>query len=105
MEHRLVHFAADKALSRILRYVDKAPEKNLLKILRVAEKYFTMYPKENYQKMRNVIGDENNAYTKLAKNILWDVDRDLVKSLLISLGIHAGYFGTKTVRAKRDKYN
>ena len=44
MEHRLVHFAADKALSKILKYIDKAPEENLLKILNVAEKYFKMYP-------------------------------------------------------------
>ena len=105
LEHKLVSFAADKALSRILKYIDKAPEENLLKILKVAEKYFTMYPKENYEKMRRAVGDKDNVYMQLAKNILNDVDRDLVKSMLISLGIHAGYFGTKTVRAKRDKYN
>ena len=43
MEHALVHFAADKALSRILKYIDKAPEKNLLKILNVAEKSFKFF--------------------------------------------------------------
>lgn len=105
MEHRLVHFAADKALSKILKYIDKAPEENLLKILNVAEKYFKMYPQKNFEKMRNAIGDDENVYMQLTKNILNDVDRDLVKSLLISLGIHAGYFGTKAVRANRDKYN
>ena len=94
MEHKLVSFAADKALSRKLKYIDKAPEENLLKILKVAEKYFTMYPKENYEKMRRAVGDKDNVYMQLAKNILNEVDRDLVKSLLISLGIHAGYFGT-----------
>ena len=105
VEHRLVHFVADKALTRVLRYIDKAPEENLLKILAVAEKYFTMYPKENYEKMRKAVSDKDNVYMTLAKNILNDVDRDLVKSLLLSLGVHAGYYGTKTVRANRDKYN
>ena len=90
MEHRAAHFAADKALSRILKYIDKAPEENLLKILDVAERYFTMYPKKNFEKMRAAVSDGDNVYMHLAKNILNDVDRDLVKSLLLSLGVHAG---------------
>ena len=81
MEHKFISLAANVALSRILKYIDKAPEENLLKILRVAEKYFTMYPKENYEKMRKAVGDKDNVYMQLAKNILNDVDRDLVKSM------------------------
>ena len=68
MEHKFVSFAADKALSRVLKYIDKAPEENLLKILKVAEKYFTMYPKQNYEKMRRAVGDKDNVYMQLAKN-------------------------------------
>ena len=105
MKHWFADTGAKIALSRILKYIDKAPEENLLKILRVAEKHFKMYPQENFRKMRNAIGDDGNAYMRLAKNILNDVDRELVKSLLVSLGIHAGFYGTKTVRANRDKYN
>ena len=105
MEHALTHFVADKALSRILKYIDKAPEKNLLKILNVAEKHFKMFPQKNFQKMKAAVNDKDNVYMQLAKNILSDIDRDLVKSLLVSMGVHAGYYGTKTVRANRDKYN
>ncbi len=105
MEHALVHFAADKALSRILKYIDKAPEKNLLKILNVAEKSFKFFPQKNFVKMKEAVSDKDNVYMKMFKNILTDVDRDLTKSLLLSMGVHAGYYGTKTVRAKRDKYN
>ena len=43
MEHRLVHFAADKALSKILKYIDKAPEENLLKILRRVQALLFLY--------------------------------------------------------------
>lgn len=105
MEHRLTHFAAEKALTNVLKYIDKAPEENLLKILDFAEKHFKMFPQKNFAKMKAAVGDKDNVYMQLAKNILSDVDRDLVKSLLLSLGIHAGYYGTKTVRANRDKYN
>ena len=52
MEHKLVHFAVDKTISSILKYIDKEPQKNLLKILSIVEKTFKMYPAENYAKMR-----------------------------------------------------
>ncbi len=105
MEHLLVHTAANVALGGILKYIDKAPEKNLLKILNIAEKHFKMFPQKNFQRMRNALNDKDNCFVELAKNILNDVDRDLVKSLFVSMGVHAGYYGTKTVRANRDKYN
>ena len=105
MEHRLVHMAAETALSNVLKYIDKAPEENLLKIINVAEKHFKMFPQKNFERMREALKDKDNCFVQLAKNILSDVDRDLVKSLLISMGVHAGYFGTKTVRENRDKYN
>ena len=105
MEHALVHFMADKALSRILKYIDKAPEKNLLKILNIAEKNFKFFPQKNFVKMKAAVADKDNVYMQMFKNILNDIDRDLVKSLLLSLGVHAGYYGTKTVRENRDKYN
>ena len=104
MEHKLVHFAADKTISSILKYIDKEPQKNLLKILGIVEKTFKMYPKENYAKMRNAVLDDSNSHTILAKNILKDVDHNLIKSLLLSLGVHAGFYGTKIVRANREKF-
>ncbi len=105
MEHKLQAFAAEKALAKILKYVDKDPEGNLLKILNFAEKNFKMFPQKNFEKMKNALNDKDNVFVQLAKNILCDVDRDLVKSLLVTMGIHAGYYGTKTVRANREKYN
>ena len=105
MEHALVHFAADKALGRILKYIDKAPEKNLLKILNIAGKTFKFFPQKNFVKMKEAVSDKDNVYMKMFKNILTDIDRDLTKKLVLSMGVHAGYYGTKTVRANRDKYN
>ena len=89
----------------MLKNVPKLINGDLLKILNVAEKHFKMFPQENFRKMKLAINDKDNCFVKLAYNILADIDRDLVKSLLLSMGVHAGYYGTKTVRANRDKYN
>ena len=105
MEHRLVHMAAEASLSNVLKYIDKAPEENLLKIVNIAEKYFKMFPQKNFERMKEALKDRDNCFLQLAKNILNDVDRDLVKSLFISMGVHAGYYGTKAVRENRDRYN
>lgn len=105
MDHAIVNFFAHRMLTKILKYIDKEPEKNLLKILNIAEKNFKMFPKKNFERMKTAVGDKDNVYMQLASSILSDVDRDLVKNLLVSLGIHAGYYGTKAVRANRDKYN
>ncbi len=105
MEHKLQAFAAEKALSGILKYIDKDIEGNLLKILDFAEKNFKMFPQKNFDRMKKALNEKDNVFVELAKNILRDVDRDLVKSLLVTMGIHAGYYGTKTVRANREKYN
>ncbi len=103
-EHALVHHSADIAISAILKYIDKAPQKNLLKILNVAERHFKMFPPDNFTKMKNIVKDGDNCYMTLALNMLRDVDRNLIKSMLLSLGVHAGYYGTKAVRANREKF-
>lgn len=103
-EHALVHHSADIAISAILKYIDKAPQKNLLKILNVAERHFKMFPPDNFTKMKNIVKDGDNCYMTLASNMLRDVDRNLIKSMLLSLGVHAGYYGTKSVRANREKF-
>ena len=89
-EHALVHLAAQKALHKALKYVDKAPEENLFKILDVAEKYFKFFPAENFKKMKAALNDKDNVYVQLAKSILNDIDRDLVESLMLTMGVHAG---------------
>ena len=94
-------------LDRLLRYIDKEPEKNLVKIIGVAEKLVGsgMFPKENFARMKAGAADPDNIYTRLVKSMLTDIDRDLLKHIFMSLAVEAGYFGTKEVRANREKYN
>ncbi|MBR0510016.1 MAG: radical SAM protein [Clostridia bacterium] len=106
LKQKAVVKAASIALDRILKYADKDPEKNFVKILDYAEKIIGngLYPIENIEKMKKAAMDPSNIYTQLGKGILRDIDRDIVHHFLITLGIEGGYFGTKQVRANREKY-
>jgi len=97
---------ASVTLDGIFKYIDKDPENNLVKILDYAEKIIgdNIFPAENFQKLKRGAADPNNIYTVLAKGMLRDIDRGILKHMLISLGIEGGYFGTKEVRANREKY-
>ncbi|MBQ7638862.1 MAG: radical SAM protein [Clostridia bacterium] len=97
---------ASVTLDGIFKYIDKDPEKNLVKILDHAEKIIgdNIFPAENFKKLKAGAADPNNIYTILAKGMLKDIDRNILKHMLISLGIEGGYFGTKEVRANREKY-
>ena len=97
---------ASAALDGIFKYVDKDPERNLVKLLEGAQKIFgdKMFPAENFEKMKRGAADPDNIYNKLAKGMLADIDRGILKHMLLSLGVDAGYFGTREVRANREKY-
>ena len=107
LKKKAVVAGAGAALDRILKYVDKDPEQNLVRLLDGAHRIFgdNVFPKDNFEKMRKGAADPNNIYTQLAKSILSDVDRGIVKHMLLSLGVEGGYFGTKEVRANRGKYH
>ena len=95
------------SLDRILRFVDKAPEKNLIKTVEIAERIVGngLFPKENFARMKQGLSDPENVYRQLVMSLLRDIDRDLLKHMFLSLALEAGYFGTKEVRANREKYD
>jgi len=98
---------ASVAIDGVLKYIDKRPEDAFVNMLNYAEKLFAgkLFPAENFPKLKAGASDPNNIYVKLGKSILNDVDRSIIKRVLLSLGVEAGYFGTKEVRANREKYD
>ena len=107
LKEKAIKAFASVALDGIFKYIDRTPENGFVKILDISEKLFggKMFPAENFQKMKAGAADPNNIYTQLALNILRSTDRGLLKHMLLSLGVDAGYFGTKAVRANREKYD
>lgn len=105
MEHKLVHTASGVILDRTLKYVGKDPSKNLLKLANIAKRLVgNTFPDNAYDGMVKMATDEKNTYNKLVKNMFRDIDRNILKKSLLAMGLHAAVYGTKAVRANREKY-
>lgn len=97
--------AVSAVLDVLLKAIDKNPKKTLLKITNIAEKLLGgTFPKKNIDAARAAIEQGDNVYYQLAMNALEDIDRSLLKKLLLSMGLGAGVKGTKAVRENREKY-
>ena len=102
--HKLQRAAVKVTLDKVMKYIDKNPQENICKMLSVAEKLTkNIFPAGNLKKMREVVRDDNNVWTKYALGILNDIDRDVIKKMIMAFGFDAGYYGTKTVRKNREK--
>lgn len=97
--------AAGVTIDGILKYIDRNPKENLVKLINATEKILGgTFKKEYIDGMRRAVQDENNVYYNFAMNLLRDVDRQVLKKMLLALGLGAAYHGTKEVRANRDIY-
>ena len=103
--HRVQKAVLGFTLDRILKYVDKNPQENMQKLVKKIKPLFSkIFPPENFNKMLEAVSDNENNWTKFGLNIINDLDRHTLRTLLMTFGIDAGLYGTKAVRANREKY-
>lgn len=96
---------AGMILDKLFQYVDKNPQANILKLLSVVEKLSgSVFPKKNFAAMKKAISKGEGVYYDYAMSFLSDLDRGLLKKMLLALGLGAGVNGTKAVRQNRDVY-
>lgn len=104
-KEKIERAAVGAVLDVILKYVDKNPQKNMLTMLNVAEKLLGgIFPQKYLDATRQAIINGDNVYYQMVLDILKDVDRGLLKKLLLAMGLGAGVKGTKAVRENREKY-
>ena len=102
--HKLQRAAIELALDRVLKYIYKDPYPNLVKMAdRVGKLFSGLFPPENFKKFKEAAADPDNIWTQYALGILRDEDPRVVKQMLMSLGVDAGLYGTKTVRRLREE--
>ncbi len=96
---------AGMMLDKLLKYVDKNPQANLLKLISIVEKLSGgSFPEKNFKAMKNAISKGDGVYYDYAMSFLHDIDRSLLKKMALALGLGAGVNGTKAVRKNRDVY-
>ena len=88
---------------RLLKYVYKNPQKNMLKLVRLGKRVAGgMYPESTFTKPIEIIGDEKNVWHQYLFRALDELDADMLRQIALTFAIDLGYFGTKNLRAKRE---
>lgn len=105
MKEKSERKAAEITLEALLKYVDKNPQDNILKLLDISEKLLGgTFPKKYLDAIKATVRSGEGVYYDFAMNILKDLDRTLLKKMLLAMGLGAGIHGTKAVRQNREKY-
>jgi len=90
--------------SSIFKYAYKNPERNLLRIVKIAKAVAgKMYPKATFEKPIEIITDKNNIWHDYLFNGMENLDREAFANLALTFAIDAGYIGTSTLRSNREK--
>ena len=106
LKEKLQRVSVKFALDRILRYIDKDPQANVIKIVNKAEKVSgKIFPKKTFDSFRSALNDKDNVWFTYAMSFINDIDRDNLEKFFLSFALGAGYHGTKAVRENREKYN
>ena len=90
--------------NRLMKYVYKNPERNMLRIVKIAKfAAGSIYPKSTFEKPIEIITDENNIWHKYLFDGIQRLDRESFTNIALTFAIDAGYVGTSTLRKKRDE--
>ncbi len=102
---KISKFALSAFLDYAIKYAKKDPDKNIPKLAgKLLGLFKKVFPNKSVDKVINGASDPANTYMVLAKNIIRDVDSDMIKALALSLGYEAAIKGTKDVRENREKF-
>lgn len=102
---RLQRLAAGFAFDRVYKYVQKDPERNMIKIVDRAEFFAgSVFPQKTFQAFRAGATDPDNVWTQMAMRLLRDIDGTYLKKVALAIGLGV-VNGTKQLRESREKHN
>ena len=78
MKERFLRAVTGLVLDRTLRYIDKDPQKNIIKLADKAEMLSgNMFPKKFFDSVRSALNDPDNVWSKFALSIISNTLADL----------------------------
>ena len=103
MTHVAGRLAFSKAADIVLKNVEKDREKELVKLVDLAEKYMSGEKLDlNFDKAREMMSDKDCTLNRYINRLLDEVDPHVLKTTLLNLGYEAFFYGTKTIRKMRE---
>ena len=103
MTHAAGRLAFSKAADIVLKNVEKDREKELVKLVDLAEKYMSGEKLDlNFDKAREMMSDKDCTLNRYINRLLDEVDPHVLKTTLLNLGYEAFFYGTKTIRKMRE---
>lgn len=104
--HAFQKAAIRKTLEQILKYIDKDPDANLVKLANRGSSLFKgVFPNQNFDAFKQAAADKDNIWRQYVLGLLNDIDRNIVEEMAMALGVDAALYGTKAVRENREKYH
>lgn len=105
IDHGLQRAAFGAAVEQVLKYIHKNPTEKMKKILKMAKRLMGgMFPDSGFEIMQQILDDPNNPWNRFLLRALEEVDPAILKRIVLNFGLSAGYYGTRAVRANREKY-
>ena len=95
-KEKIERASAAVAFDGIYKYIKKNPEENLVKLIDLAQKLMGgAFPEKNFDAFRNAVNDKDNVWRTFALNIINNCDKNVIKNMLLALGLGAGVNGTR----------
>ena len=103
MTHAAGRLAFSKAADIVLKNVEKDREKELVKLVDLAEKYMSGEKLDlNFDKAKEMMSNKDCTLNRYINRLLDEVDPHVLKTTLLNLGYEAFFYGTKTIRKMRE---
>ena len=110
MQNKVVHAAEKKAfelvIDSILKNLGKDTSKNMVQLINMAEKILgDTWSPSAYEMLRNAFSDPEGKWVKFGTRLLNEVDHDVFKKAVMTLGYEAGFRGYRTSQEMAKKYD
>ena len=106
VKEKIQRAAAAAVLSRMIKYVRKDPDTNLVKLIDKSELFVgNIFPAKNFDSFREGAKDPDNIWRQLGLRLLNETDDNVIMNMALALGLGAAVNGTKAVRTNREKYH
>lgn len=102
LSHKTGRAAFGTAVDKVLKYVNKDRQANLLKLVDLTEKVMgDQFQPESYEAARKMIANPDAKYMRYVERALDELDPHVVKMHALNLGYEAALCGTKKIREMR----